>query len=75
MLVLAQLGVIGLTGLLLIFFLQYKIALACNNKIISNIGVALPLLFLVIMLSDSYLLGHYTGNLFILFSSFIYSKQ
>ena len=75
MLILAQLGVVGLASLLWIFVLQYKIALTCNNKIISNIGVALPLLFLVIMWSDSYLLGHYTGNLFILFSSFIYSKQ
>ena len=75
MLILSQLGVVGLTSLLWIFFLQYKIALACNNKITSNIGVALPLLFLVIMWSDSYLLGHYTGNLFILFSSFIYNKQ
>lgn len=75
MLVLAQLGVVGLSSLLWIFFNQYKIAISSPNKVISNLGVALPLLFLVIMWSDSYLLGHFTGNLFILFSSIIYSKQ
>lgn len=75
MLVLAQLGIFGLLSFLWIFLVQYKIALACNNKILSNIGVAMPLLFLIIMWSDSYLLGHFTGNLFILFSSFIYSNQ
>jgi O-antigen ligase len=75
MLVLAQLGILGLLSLFLIFLIQYKIALACDDKIISNIGVALPLLFLIIMWSDSYLLGHFTGNLFILFSAFIYSNK
>jgi O-antigen ligase len=75
MLVLAQLGILGLLSFVCIFLIQFKIALACANKIISNIGVALPLLFLVIMWSDSYLLGHFTGNLFILFSAFIYSNQ
>jgi O-antigen ligase len=75
MLVLAQLGVLGLVSFLWIFFVQYKIALVCKDKILSNIGIAIPLLFLLIMWSDSYLLGHFTGNLFILFSSFIYSNQ
>jgi len=32
----------------------------------------LPLLFLVIMWSDAYLLGHYTTTLFIFMSSFLY---
>ena len=75
MLVLTQLGLIGLISLLWIFYTQYKIAISTPNKIIGNIGIALPLFFLIIMWSDSYLLGHYTSNLFILFSSIIYSQN
>ena len=71
----AQLGIIGLVSLLWIFFTQVKIALASNNLFNHNVGVALPVLFLLIMLSDTYLLGHFTSNLFILFSSFIYSNR
>ena len=71
----AQLGIIGLVSLLWIFFTQVKIALASNNLFNHNVGVALPVLFLLIMLSDNYLLGHFTSNLFILFSSFIYSNR
>jgi O-antigen ligase len=75
MLVLSQLGLVGFASLLWIFFVQYRIAINCNKHYIGNIGVALPLLFLVIMWSDSYLLGHYTSNLFILFSSIVYSQR
>ena len=75
MLILTQLGLIGLISFLWMFYLQFKIALASDNHSIRNIGIAIPLLFLTIMWSDSYLLGHYTSNLFILFSSFIYSNR
>lgn len=75
MLVLTQLGLVGLLSLMWIFYTQYKIANSTPNKIIGNIGIALPLFFLLIMWSDSYLLGHYTSNLFILFSSIIYSQN
>ena len=75
MLVLSQLGLVGLGSFLLIFYFQFKLALALPILYIKNIGVAMPLLFLIIMWSDSYLLGHFTGNLFILFSSFVYSSN
>jgi len=75
MLILAQLGLIGLVSFFWIFLIQFKIAFQSNNKLVAHIGIAMPLLFLIIMWSDSYLLGHFTGNLFILFSSFIYSNQ
>jgi O-antigen ligase len=75
MLILAEIGIIGFVSFLWIFYTQLRIALVCNNKIISNIGVAMPLMFLLIMWSDSYLLGHFTGNLFILFSAFIYTNN
>jgi O-antigen ligase len=74
-LVLAQLGILGLIGLLSIFYYQFKFALILNNKLENHIGIAMPIFFLVIMFSDSYLLGHFTSNLFILFSSFLYSNQ
>jgi O-antigen ligase len=75
MLILSQLGLLGIISLLGIFYSQYKIASSNQNEVIRNIGIALPLFFLIIMWSDSYLLGHFTGNLFILFSSIIYSQN
>ena len=71
----AQLGLLGLVSFFWIFYVQFRIAIASENIFVHNVGVALPLLFLIIMLSDTYLLGHFTGNLFILFSSFIYSNR
>ena len=75
MLILVQLGILGLLSFLWIFYIQFKSALLSTNKLTHHIGLAMPLMFLIIMLSDSYLLGHYTSNLFILFSSFIYSRR
>ena len=75
LLILAQLGVLGLASLAWIFYLQFKIALSSSNQFVRHVGVAMPIFFLIIMWSDSYLLGHYTGNLFILFSSLIYSNR
>jgi O-antigen ligase len=71
-LVLVQLGLFGLTGMLLIFYHQIKFSLFVKIKINRDLGLVLPLLFLVIMFSDSYLLGHYTTILFVFFSSFLY---
>jgi O-antigen ligase len=71
----AQLGLLGLSIFLWIFYIQFQFARASKDQFIHHTGVALPFLFLIIMLSDSYLLGHFTSNLFILFSSFIYSNK
>jgi len=71
-LILMQLGVVGLISFLLIFYYQIKLAITSNNIFIRDVGIALPLLFLLIMLSDSYLLGHYTSLMYIFFSSFLY---
>ena len=75
LLILAQLGIFGLASLVWIFYLQFKIALSSSNQFVRHVGVAMPIFYLIIMWSDSHLLGHYTGNLFILFSSFIYSNR
>jgi O-antigen ligase len=67
-----ELGVIGLISMLSIFYYQIKLSFNSSNRFIRDIGITLPLLFLVIMWSDSYLLGHYTTLMFVFFSSFLY---
>jgi len=71
-LVLMQIGFIGLVSMLAIFYFQIKLSFKSSNKFIRDVGLTLPLLFLVLMLSDSYLLGHYTTLMYIFFSSFLY---
>jgi O-antigen ligase len=67
-----QLGVLGLISFFSIFYYQVKLSRSSKNIFIRDVGFALPLLFLLIMLSDSYLLGHYTSLMYIFFSSFLY---
>ena len=67
-----QLGLVGLISMFSIFYLQIKRSLVTSNQFIRDVGLVLPILFLVIMWSDSYLLGHYTTLLFVFFSSFIH---
>ena len=71
-LVLMQLGFLGLVSMLSIFYYQIKLSFNSTNRLLKDAGLALPLLFLVMMLSDSYLLGHYTSLLFVFFSAFLY---
>ena len=71
-LIFMQLGLIGLISFLMIFYYQIKLSFASTNKLIKDIGVSLPILFLIIMFSDSYLLGHFTSLMFVFFSSFLY---
>ena len=73
-LVLAQLGFIGLASLITIFYYQIKLSFNSQNKFIRDVGITLPLLMLLIMLSDSYLLGHYTSLMYVFFSSFLYKR-
>ena len=71
-LILVQLGLVGLASMLSIFYYQIKLSYNSQNKFIRDVGIALPLMFLVMMLSDSYLLGHYTTLMYVFFSSFLY---
>ncbi len=71
-LILTQLGLFGLFTLLYIFYVQFRIAAVSESKFLKDVGLILPILFLIIMWSDSYLLGHYTTLMFIFFSSFLY---
>jgi len=71
-LVSSQLGIFGLVSLLSIFYFQIKFSFSSSNKFLRDAGVTLPIMFLVMMLSDAYLLGHYTSLMFVFFSSFLY---
>jgi len=71
-LVLAQLGIVGLVSMLSIFYYQIKLSFNASNRFFKDLGIALPLMYLVIMWSDSYILGHYTTLVFVFFSSFLY---
>jgi O-antigen ligase len=71
-LILVQFGLLGLAAMLYLFYAQIKIAINSNEEFVKKIGIALPLLYLLIMLSDSYLMVHMTGLLFIFISSFVY---
>jgi len=73
-LVLSQLGLLGLISMMVIFYYQIKCSIASINHEYYRIGLTLPLLYLVIMLSDSYLLGHYTTLIFIFFSAFLHNN-
>ena len=71
-LVLVQLGLLGLLSMAYFFYHQIKFTLSSNDSFIRDTGVALPVLFMVVMLADSYLLGHFTSLVFVFFSSFLY---
>lgn len=74
LLVQAQLGIFGLLSLFSIFYYQIKLSFLSSDKFIRDVGITLPLLFLLAMFSDSYLLGHYTSLIFVFFSSFLYKN-
>jgi O-antigen ligase len=69
-----QLGLVGLISMLSIFYYQIIASFKEKNILYKDLGLALPLSFLLIMLSDSYILGHFTTLLFVFFSSFLYQK-
>ncbi|MDB4099106.1 O-antigen ligase family protein [Candidatus Thioglobus sp.] len=71
-LILTQLGLIGLISMLSIFYYQIKLSFKSQNRFIRDAGITLPILFLALMWSDSYILGHFTTLMFVFFSSFLY---
>ena len=71
-LIAVELGALGIISMLSIFYYQIKLSFNSSNRFIRDVGITLPLLFLVIMWSDSYLLGHYTTLMYVFFSSFLY---
>jgi O-antigen ligase len=73
-LILVQLGIVGLASFFWLIYCQIRLSFTSKNKFIRDVGITLPLLFLVIMWSDTYLLGHYTSLLYVFFSSFLYKN-
>jgi O-antigen ligase len=73
-LVFSQLGLFGLLSMLSIMYYQIKLSLLETNQFYRDVGFVLPILFLVIMWSDSYLLGHFTTLMYVFFSSFLYKR-
>lgn len=70
-LVLTQLGLFGFIPLMMLFYTQIKASLSKASPFY-RIQMALPILFMVLMLSDSYLLGHHTTMLFLFFSAILF---
>ncbi len=67
-----QLGLIGLISMLSIFYYQIKLSFSASSRFIRDVGLTLPLVFLVLMFSDSYILGHFTTLMYVFFSAFLY---
>ena len=68
-----QFGLLGLAGLLWIFLAQIRHALALREKdAVSRLGLALPIVFSILCLAESYLAVHATALLFCVFSAFLY---
>lgn len=72
-LVLCQFGLMGLAALLAIFFLQVRAALQSRDDL-QRLRLALPVLFLTIMLTESYLIVYETGFFFSLFSAVLFKR-
>jgi O-antigen ligase len=72
---LVQFGVFGFLMLVLLFYIQIKVALLHNNQSMKRLGVALPLLFILANFGESYLSIHATSILFTVFSAIIYSDN
>jgi len=71
-LVWVQLGIIGIISMLSIFYYQIKLSFSSTQRFYRDLGITLPIIFLVLMFSDSYLLGHFTTLVYVYFSAFLY---
>jgi len=67
-----QLGMIGLVSLFSLLFFQIQLATSSKIDFQKKFGLTLPILFGIIMLSDSYLRGQFTTMLYVYLSSFTY---
>ena len=70
-LILVEFGLLGFITLLALFYAKTKIALSINDDL-RNIRFAFIVMFLVVMLSNSYLYTHHTMVLYIFFTSILF---
>ena len=69
-------GVLGLAALAWLFLAQLRVArAAAQGSAARQVGMALPILFLVLCLAESYLALHATALLFCAFSGILYRTQ
>jgi O-antigen ligase len=73
-LVLCQLGILGFAALLGIFVMQLRQAFIVDDPF-KRMRLAFPVFFLLIMLSESYLIVYETAFLFSLFSAVLYKRE
>ena len=71
---LVELGFFGFIALLSIFYTQIRSSFYAKDKLLRDLGLTLPLLFMLIMLSESYLLIPNTTFFFAFFSAIVYKK-
>ena len=74
LLIFSTTGIFGLIFFLNIFVLLTLRSLKDKDKIKSDYGLFLSVLFLSVMMTDSYLLGHVTQQLFVVILAGIFSK-
>lgn len=67
----AQLGLVGLLLLLALFHFQILAALKATDPLARHVGIAFPASYLLLMFSDTYLMGHFTLLFFVVFSAYL----
>lgn len=72
LLILAQFGLVGIVVFLYLFYVKIKIASRIQDEL-QNFRFAFIIMFLVIMLSNSYLYTHHTMVLYMFFASFLFN--
>ncbi len=70
----ARLGLLGLFSLFLLLYVQFRAALQTSSPW-RHLLVAFPVFYMVIMLTESYLVVYETGFLFSLFAAVLYKKK
>jgi O-antigen ligase len=73
-LVLVEFGLLGLMSLLALFYTKFRIAFFLKDEL-KNIRFAFIIMFLVIMLSNSYLYTHHTMVLYMFLSSLLFNTK
>ena len=67
-----ELGIFGLVSLLLLLIVPIVHSFKSKDTLINSIGITMPILFALIMLSDTYLSTPTTTMFFVFFSSILY---
>lgn len=71
-----QFGALGLASLLWLFLAQIRCARTQTEPgVVARLGLALPIVFLILCFAESYLAVHATSLLFCVFSAFLYEGE